>query len=600
MSGVSEVSGAGDNTTADEVKATSIEDENGDVKRIESTDVSSDIEYDDDENEPELHARTYVAVLAMFLLNMVQVLALQGPPAVLTFIGRDLNAATQQTWIPNSLSLVQAVVGPVISFGSDTFQARKSILVTCSIISFIGAAIAPGASSIGRVIAAQTLIGFGFATVPLAYSVPSEILPRRWRPMTQAAMNIAAAIGACVGPLVIGALTKRNVHTGWRNFYWFQMALWAVIALGIAIGYKPPKRHTLLDHLSLWQKLGRLDLPGSGLLTVGLTLFLVGLNLGGGANPWIAAKVLGPLVIGICVLIAFAVYEWKVTSTGILHHELFRGGRNRGQTFSMLVSLIFIEAILLFTYVLFYPQLTEDLFVTDPLAVVVRLLPFWIACAISTVIYGYASTKLRSIRSPMLVGYAIYTAGIIGLATIQPSQSTNAIVFAALAGLGFGAPLILIVAGVQLSTPHHLIAIATAVTTSARAVAATVFTAIYAAAVSSRMTTYIPDYISKSALENGLPKSSIKPFIEALTSQNTTAIHMVPGVNQAITRAGTDALHHAYADGLRVVFIIAAPFGVLACVICYFLGDLKKTMNYHVDAPIEKLHARQRPEGSLT
>lgn len=138
---------------------------------------------------------------------------------------------------------------------------------------------------------------------------------------------------------------------------WFQMALWAAIALGIAIGYKPPKRHTLLDHLSFWQKLGRLDLPGSGLLTVGLTLFLVGLNLGGGSNPWTAAKVLGPLVVGLFVLIAFAVYEWKFTSTGILHHDLFRGGRNQGQTFSILVSLIFIEGILLFTYILFYPQL---------------------------------------------------------------------------------------------------------------------------------------------------------------------------------------------------------------------------------------------------
>lgn len=244
------------------------------------------------------------------------------------------------------------------------------------------------------------------------------------------------------------------------------------------------------------------------------------------------------------------------------------------------------------------PNRTEDLFVTDPLSVVVRLLPFWVACAISTVIYGYVSTKLRSIRSPLLVGFAIYTGGIIGLATIQPSHSTNAIIFTALAGLGFGGPLILIVAGVQLSTPHHLIAIATAATTSARAVAATVFTAIYAAAVSSRTAMYIPDYISKSGLENGLPKSSIKAFIEALTSHNTTAVYMVSGVNQAIALAGTDALHHAYADGLRVVFIIAAPFGVLACIICYFLGDLKQTMNYHVDAPIETLHARQRPEES--
>lgn len=135
------------------------------------------------------------------------------------------------------------------------------------------------------------------------------------------------------------------------------MALWGAIAIGIIIGYKPPKRHTLLDHLSFWEKLARLDLPGSGLLTAGLTLFLVGLNLGAGEAPWTAAKVLSPLIIGLCVLVAFGVYEWKFKSTGILHHDLFRGGKERGQTFSVLVSLIFIEGILLFSYILFYPEL---------------------------------------------------------------------------------------------------------------------------------------------------------------------------------------------------------------------------------------------------
>jgi hypothetical protein len=38
--------------------------------------------YDDVDEEPELHARTYIALAAMFLLNLVQVVALQGPPAV--------------------------------------------------------------------------------------------------------------------------------------------------------------------------------------------------------------------------------------------------------------------------------------------------------------------------------------------------------------------------------------------------------------------------------------------------------------------------------------------------------------------------------------
>jgi hypothetical protein len=32
--------------------------------------------------EPELHARTYIALAAMILLNFVQILALQGPPTV--------------------------------------------------------------------------------------------------------------------------------------------------------------------------------------------------------------------------------------------------------------------------------------------------------------------------------------------------------------------------------------------------------------------------------------------------------------------------------------------------------------------------------------
>jgi hypothetical protein len=100
----------------------------------------------------------------------------------LDYIGKDLNGTAAQTWVPNALSLVQAVIAPIISSASDTFQARKLLLVCPAILSFIGSAIAPGSTTIYRVIGAQILIGFGFATVPLAYVVPSEILPRKWRP----------------------------------------------------------------------------------------------------------------------------------------------------------------------------------------------------------------------------------------------------------------------------------------------------------------------------------------------------------------------------------------------------------------------------------
>jgi hypothetical protein len=38
--------------------------------------------YDQNDEEPEIQARTFFALAAMFLLNFIQVVSLQGPPAV--------------------------------------------------------------------------------------------------------------------------------------------------------------------------------------------------------------------------------------------------------------------------------------------------------------------------------------------------------------------------------------------------------------------------------------------------------------------------------------------------------------------------------------
>lgn len=135
------------------------------------------------------------------------------------------------------------------------------------------------------------------------------------------------------------------------------MALWGLTAVCIFVGYRPPTRHTRLDHLSFLQKLRHLDLPGFGLLTTGLTLFLTGLNLGGGLYHWTNVRVLVTLVLGLVILLAFGIYEWKGTKTGILNHDLFQKGKAAGRTFAICVGLIFIEGIMLFSYIIFYPVL---------------------------------------------------------------------------------------------------------------------------------------------------------------------------------------------------------------------------------------------------
>ncbi|VUC25019.1 unnamed protein product [Clonostachys rosea] len=543
---------------------------------------------DDPGDRPQVHLKTWIAVAAMWIVNFTGVLALNGPPTILSYMAEDLQGTANQTWIANSISLVQAVICPVLCSVSDVFQMRKHLLLGCAVISFVGCAIAPGSANVYRVIAAQTMIGFGFASIPLCLSIPSEILPRKWRPQALGMMNVAASLGASVGPIVIGSLTKDTAENGWRYFYWFQMGLWGLAALGVLTCYQPPKRHTLLDHLSLPQKVGRIDIIGAFLMTAGLALFLAALNLGGTSFPWASTQVLCPLLVGIAVLVAFAFYEWKGTTIGILHHDLFRLGKPYKRTLIICYALVAVEGAVLFSYVIFYPIMTETLFETDPLLVAVRLIPFWLASGLSTMAFGWFSTKFRTIKYPLAVGYLIYLAGMVGFSTIQPGHNANAVAFAIVSGLGFGGPLILIFSGVQLCVPHSLLATATALCTSVRSVAGVVFTTIYSAIYSSRISSNISSYVSKAVTEAGLPTESIGPFTTALTNADAQNLSQVKGVNDTIIRTGEAAMKNAYADSLRYSFIIAAAIGVIGFILCFFIGDLKSTMNYQIDAGLEK------------
>lgn len=190
------------------------------------------------------------------------------------------------------------------------------------------------------------------------------------------------------------------------------------------------------------------------------------------------------------------------------------------------------------------------------------------------------------------MGFAIFTAGIGAFASIRPGDGFNQLAIAALAGIGFGSPLILVVTGVQLACPHKLLATATAITTSSRAVAIAIFTAVYSAAFNEQIAANLPRDVGAAAQRAGLPASSIPAFVTALSGDDTAALENINGVTPSVITAGVMGLQQAYADSIRVVFYIAIPFGVLACIGCLFLGDLRKTMNFRVDAPIEALHAK--------
>lgn len=60
---------------------------------------------------------------------------------------------------------------------------------------------------------------------------------------------------------------------------------------------------------------------------------LVALQSGGYTHPWSSGYVLGTLIVGIVLIIAFVIWEWKVAKLPIVPKELFQGQKIVGITF---------------------------------------------------------------------------------------------------------------------------------------------------------------------------------------------------------------------------------------------------------------------------
>lgn len=86
-----------------------------------------------------------------------------------------------------------------------------------SALGFVASCIAARSDTIGQLIAAQSIMGVALSNAALAYAIPAEILPRRWRPLSQAFANAGATLGGILGPFVILGFIQN--YGSFKNFY---------------------------------------------------------------------------------------------------------------------------------------------------------------------------------------------------------------------------------------------------------------------------------------------------------------------------------------------------------------------------------------------
>ncbi|KAJ6500581.1 MFS general substrate transporter [Mycena sanguinolenta] len=535
-----------------------------------------------DEDRVKLTWRSWMVVFISCVAIFSQVFVVVAAGSVIAFIIRDLGEPTIAGWIIQGPLLMQSVLSPVIGRLSDVLD-RKYLAGVPPIIAFIGSVVSAKAESMAVLIGGGVLIGTTLSTISIVQAIPSEILPLKYRALSNGFAFIAGSFGGLVGVLGSGGVTNIN-PSGWRNIFWIQAAFHGATAVGLLGFYWPPPSD--YPRLNLRQIVWACDPIGSSLMTAGLTLLLLGFDWAGGTFPWRNAHVIAPIVVGAVLLLLFGLYEWKGRTDGIVAHVFFA----RGPNFGLSVFAFAVEGFIFYSAVnSIVPQIVLNLgFETNAWRISVRQLSYNIPLIIVSVPVTLYATKYKDLKSPLLVTFFFFLVVSICYATITPKLNHAQIGYNALAGIGQSGPLTLIVALTQFTAPHQFLSTATGLAFSARAIGGAFGSAILDAIINNKLASYDAD-VSAAAIAAGLPTSSVPAFLQTFAGGMAST---VPGATDAVIAAATAASHNAYARAYRFAWIPIIPFVVVGMVCIACLQGVAELMTEHIEATVEHVDVR--------
>ena len=319
-------------------------------------------------------------------------------------IGRTFHSglATLQ-WTVTAYTLTLAAFILVGGSIGDRYGRRRSFIV--GVLWFAAASLACGLAPNATVlILARALQGVGAA---LLTPESLAILQAAFRPQDRAQAigtwsgmsGIATAIGPFVGGYLIQAVS-------WRLIFLINLPL--VVAVVWIARRRVPETS---DPTAV----GRLDLAGASLATVGLGTLIYGLIQGADAG-WTTTGVLAALAISVAVALAFVIVERSVKNP-MLPFAIFRA---RQFTAANLVTFMVYGALGGSLFLL--PLQLQQVLGYSPLEAGTALLPITFVMLALSARAGQLSQRIGP-RLPMTLGPIVAGGGLAALSLVQPGTT---------------------------------------------------------------------------------------------------------------------------------------------------------------------------------
>ncbi|MEV4623944.1 MFS transporter [Asanoa sp. NPDC049573] len=435
-----------------------------------------------------------LASLGSFLASLDVVVVATALPALRSGLGADL---ADLEWTVNAYNLVCACLMLTGAALGDRFGRRRTFVLGVLVFgaASTAAALAGDATTL---ILARAVQGAGAAIVlPLSLTLISDAFPAERRSVAIGIWGGVSGLGVAAGPVVGGAVVQ---GISWHWIFWLNVPVALAVAALSAVRLR--ESHGPRPHL---------DLPGVLLGGAGL-LALVWAPVRAPVVGWTSAEVLGALVAGVLLMVAFVRWERRAAYP-MLPLRYFRS-----RAFSAANAVIFIQFISLIGSLFIITQLFQIGLGYRPLEAGLRLL-VWMAMPMLVAPVGGVLAGRFGNRPVMLVGMVLQGAGLGWLAAeVRP-------------GVGYGllvAPLIVAGVGISLVFP-----------TSADAVVA-----------------------------------AVPPQDAGVAAGTNTSLREIGGVFGVAVLAAVFAAHGGYADflhGVRAALVVAAVAPALGVVAAYLV-----------------------------
>src|ERR1022692_1831911 len=219
----------------------------------------------------------------------------------------------QLEWAINSYTLVFA--GLLFTFGviGDRIGRRRMLIIGMTLFG-LASLLSSYAQTPAELIWARAAMGFGGAAVmPQTLSIITNIFDPKERPRAIGIWASAVGVAIAIGPVTGGLLLD---HFWWGSVFLINVPLTAVGVIAIVLLVPESKSPTP----------GRVDFLGVLGSIVGLVLLVYGIIRGGDVGSWLHRGVIGPIVAGLAVLVAFGWHESR-TEYPSLDVRLFRDPR---------------------------------------------------------------------------------------------------------------------------------------------------------------------------------------------------------------------------------------------------------------------------------